>query len=289
MSLLLDSHKRDIARKIERERDARPAYTPSKPIDAGSADAAPARAIHLTKASTIKPRPVRWLWKDRAALGTLTLVGGREGIGKSILVYSIVADITRGRLEGDCYGTPRAVIIVATEDSWEHTIVPRLMAAGADLDRVYRVDVATSDLMNTTLSLPRDIANLEEAIREVNAAALVLDPLLSRLDVKLDSHKDQQVRLALEPLVAIADRTRLTQFGLIHVNKSDTNDPLSSLMGSRAFAAVARSVLFVMTDPDDENTRLLGTPKNNLGRLDLPTLSFRIDGAKVAQTEEGEV
>jgi hypothetical protein len=35
--------------------------------------------------------------------------------------------------------------------------------------------------------------------------------------------------------------------------------------------------------------RLLGTPKNNLGRSDLATLSFRIVGAKVAETSEGDV
>ena len=43
---------------------------------------------------------------------------------------------TRGYLPGACFGTPRAAIVVATEDSWEHTIVPRLMAAGADLTYV---------------------------------------------------------------------------------------------------------------------------------------------------------
>lgn len=77
--------------------------------------------------------------------------------------------------------------------------------------------------------------------------------------------------------------------GLIHVNKSSTTDPLTSLMGSRAFAAVARAVLFVMTDPEDEHARLLGQAKNNLGRMDLPTLSFRVVGAHVADTADGPV
>jgi len=57
--------------------------------------------------------------------------------------------------------------------------------------------------------------------------------------------------------------------GLIHVNKSVSTDALNTIMASRAFAAVARWVLFVMIDPDDESTRLLGLPKNNLGRTDL--------------------
>ncbi len=78
--------------------------------------------------------------------------------------------------------------------------------------------------------------------------------------------------------------------GLIHVNKGTSGDALTMLMGSRAFAAVARAVLFAMADPDDETRRLLGQPKNNLGRTDnLPTLQFRIVSMKVADTPEGEV
>ena len=62
--------------------------------------------------------------------------------------------------------------------------------------------------------------------------------------------------------------------GLIHVNKSGSQDALNSIMGSRAFTAVPRAVLFVATDPDDETVRLAGEPKNNLGRTDLPTLGI---------------
>jgi hypothetical protein len=117
----------------------------------------------------------------------------------------------------------------------------------------------------------------------------VADPIISRLDAGLDSHKDGEVRQALEPLVAMLGRTGCSGLGLIHVNKSASADPLTTLMASRAFAAVARAVLFVMTDPDDETARLLGQPKNNLGRSDLPTLAFKIEGHKVAETDDGPV
>lgn len=247
------------------------------------------RQVSLTRASDITVRPVRWLWDGRVALGTLALLAGREGIGKSTVAYTLAADVTRGKLLGQYAGTPRAVIVAATEDSWEHTIVPRLMAAGADLDRVYRVDVTTAEGDLTGLSLPRDLIALEKAVHDVGAALILLDPLMSRLAANLDTHKDAEVRIALEPLTALADRTGSAVLGLIHVNKSSSGDPLTLIMGSRAFAAVARSVLFVMLDPDDEATRLLGQEKNNLGRTDLPTLTFRIVGTKVADTDEGPV
>jgi len=247
------------------------------------------RTVKLTRASDIRVRPVRWLWEGRVALGTLALLGGREGIGKSTVGYTLAADLTRGRLPGVNFGTARSVIVCATEDSWEHTIKPRLMAADADCDLIYRVDVATPEGMDTSLSLPRDLVELERSVREVGAALILLDPLMSRLDANLDTHRDAEVRLALEPLVRVADNTQAAIVGLIHVNKSQSTDPLTLLMASRAFAAVARAVLFVMTDPDDESTRLLGQPKNNLGRTDLPLLSFRISGAHVADTDDGPV
>lgn len=248
-----------------------------------------ARLLHLTPASQITVRPVRWLWQDRLALGTLALLGGREGVGKSICMYTLGASISRGTLLGVYFGTPRAVIVAATEDSWEHTIVPRLMAAGADLSRIFRVDVTTAQGVEGSLSLPSDLSELVRVINHVQAAVVILDPLLSRLDRALDTHKDAEVRQALEPLVGLAEACHVTVVGLIHVNKSASPDALTTLMASRAFAAVARSVLFVMTDPDDEAVRLLGMPKNNLGRTDLHSLSFRIVGAKVAETAEGDV
>src|SRR6185312_16391095 len=164
------------------------------------------------------------------------------------------------------------------------------MAAEADLDRVFRVDVTTSDDVDTGLSLPKDVAALERHIRDVDAALVLLDPLMSRLESSLDTHKDAQVRLALEPLVAIADKTHAAVLGIIHVNKDKTSDALTLIMGSRAFVAVARAVLFTMVDPDHDDRKLLGQPKNNLGRTDtLPTLTYTIESAHVADTDEGPV
>lgn len=248
-----------------------------------------ARRLVLTRASEIKVRPVRWLWERRVALGSLALLGGREGIGKSTVAYTLAADVSRGRLPGTYEGQPKAVIVAATEDSWEHTIAPRLIAANADLERIFRVDITTAEGVDTGLSLPRDLAAIEQAAIEQEVALILLDPLMSRLDSGLDTHKDAEVRLALEPLTALANRVGAAVLGLIHVSKATSSDPLTLLMGSRAFAAVARAVLFVMVDPDDDNTRLLGEPKNNLGRTDLPTLSFTIESAHVADTDEGPV
>ncbi len=247
------------------------------------------RHLQLTPASAIKLRKVKWCWEGRLALGTLGLLAGPEGLGKSTASYTIAADLTRGQLRGEYLGTPKAVLVCATEDSWGHTIAPRLHAAGADLDLVYRAEIQLADDILVGLSLPLDVLEVENAAREVDAALLVLDPLISRIEGALDTHRDGDVRKALEPLVSMADNTNMSILGLIHHNKSGSTDPLNVIMASKAFTAVARSVHTVISDPDDETglRRFFGTPKNNLGRIDLPTLSFVIK-SWTYDTEEGE-
>jgi hypothetical protein len=250
-------------------------------------DEATGRQCALTPASTIRVRPVFWLWEGRLALGTLALLAGNVSLGKSTVALWVAARVTRGALPGQFFGQPKSVLIAATEDSWEHTIVPRLMAADADLTRVFRIEVITGTITGN-LILPRDQDEVEQALHEQDAALLILDPLIPRLSSKLDTHRDGEVRQALEPFVAVADRSRAAMIGLIHHNKSGSTDPLELVMASRAFTAVARSVQTVIRDPNDETgaRRLFGTVKNNLGREDLPALAFTIT-THVIDTEEG--
>ena len=238
--------------------------------------------LKLTAASQIQIEPVFWLWQNRLALGTLSLLAGREGLGKSTLAYWLAAQVTLGRLPGEFLGTPRSVLVCATEDSWAHTIVPRLTAAGADLDQVWKVD-AVEHGFEVGLSLPKHTEQVQEIAVSTDSALLLLDPLMSRLDAKLDTHKDAEVRRALEPLSALARDGRLSVLGLMHHNKSGSSDLSNSVMGSRAFSAVARSVCSVIPDPDDESgrRRIFGTWKNNLGPDDLASLAFTIEGFEI--------
>ena len=130
---------------------------------------------------------------DRLALGSLALLAGREGLGKSTVAYWMAGQITRGTLPGEYAQQARPVLVCATEDSWEHTIVPRLMASNADLNKIFRVEVV-SDEVHVGLSLPRDIVAVRNVANELGAAMLLLDPLMSRLDARLDTHKDAEVR-----------------------------------------------------------------------------------------------
>jgi hypothetical protein len=239
--------------------------------------------IVATPLSQIEPQPTDWLWNGRMALGAFNLLAGREGLGKSTVAYWAAAEVTHGRLDGHFFGKPKSVIIAATEDSFPKTIVPRLLAAGANLDRIFRVDVAETDGVLRELLLPLDINGLGAAVTENDAALVILDPLMSRISGAIDTHKDADVRQALEPITRICEQTNATLLGVIHHNKMATDDPNSAVMGSRAFTAVARAVHSVVSDPEDEvgARKIFETTKNNLGRLDLAALAFTIEGVDI--------
>lgn len=253
---------------------------------AESSDGTPARRLVLTPASQIRIRPVRWLWEARLPLGAIALVPGREGIGKSLFLAWLAARVTRGQLPGELYGQPRPVIYAATEDDWSYTIAPRLVAAGADLDMVYRVDVDTDGLVGQ-LTLPRDCEALAAEIRRMGVALLAADPLLSLISSSINSNRDQELRTALEPLARLAGDTGCSVVGLAHFNKSAATDALTLITGSRAFAAVARAVLAIAFDPASEDgSCVLSQEKNNLGRTDLPSLRYVVREAQIPTDED---
>lgn len=244
-----------------------------------------ARKVVVTLASQIEPRPVRWLWPDRIPAGALTLLAGREGIGKSLVGVHLAAQLTRGTLPGQREGRPARVMFATSEDAWEFTMVPRLLAAGADLTRVGRVQVDDAGMV-TGITTPVDVPELSAYIGAHDVAMLVLDPLTSVMDGRIDAHRDREVRTALEPLGKLAEDTGAAVLGLVHLGKGIGTDPVNLILGSRAFSAVARLALVAARDPDDDATNVLSVEKSNLGRIDVAALTYRIDGAQVA-TEEG--
>src|SRR5262245_64740261 len=114
-------------------------FRPKAKNDASSHVGARAGAELIAQcAADVTPQPVEWLWPGRVALSKLTLIAGEAGLGKSQLSIAMAAAVTTGG-EWPC-GEGRApegnVIILSSEDSAEDTVVPRLMAAGADRERV---------------------------------------------------------------------------------------------------------------------------------------------------------
>jgi hypothetical protein len=243
------------------------------------------RQVRLTPASAIKPRRQPWLWAGKLPLGELALTVGRGAVGKSCFHARVISDITHGRLQGDLFGTPRACAIASTEDSWEHTIVPRLIVSGANLDMVYRLSTVTEEGVDVSISLPADLPSLESVIFEHRIALVSVDPLLGVVGDSIDSHKDAEVRRALQPLVDVAHTTGCSILGNAHFTKSSAGT-VDGIMGSAAFGNVPRSVLAFVKDVEAGHCTMTQI-KNNLGPEDAAGWNYLII-AGYYDTDEGE-
>jgi hypothetical protein len=115
---------------------------------------------------------------------------------------------------------------------------------------------------------------------------VVLDPLMSAISDRLDTHVNREVRQALDPLARIADQTDAVFAGIAHFNKSSGADASSLITGSGAFKDVARFIFGFATDPED-GTQVITQTKNSLGLSNLPSFAYRITEA-VVPTEMGD-
>jgi hypothetical protein len=242
------------------------------------------RRLLLTPASAIEPEPVVWAWTDqgqgRIPAGALSLAAGREGTGKSSFGIWLAAHLTRGTLPGAFHGRPAAIIYAAVEDSWRHTLVPRMVAAGADLHRVLRVDVTADQAHTGTLCLPLDNRLLEQAIRDHNVALVVMDPLMSMISEQVDTHRERQTRTVLDSLNALAERTGAVVLGIAHFSKARGTDASSLITASAAFRNVPRAIFGFAHDPHN-GAHVMSQTKSSLGRPDLPSLAYTIEATTI--------
>jgi hypothetical protein len=234
---------------------------------------------------------VSWTWRDRLPRGAVALLAGQAGLGKSTLTLELAARLTRGELAGDLLHTPSSVLIVTFEDHLASVVVPRLLAADADLRRIEFVAVKCDDGTDGLLTFPDDLPLVETKAVELGARLLIVDPVVAALSGSIDGNRDQSIRRALAPLAALSERCDLSTVAVVHLNKQQA-DLLSRVGGSVGFVGAARSVLAFARDPEDPegdagSQRIVLHAKSNWGAL-APTLAARIEGRTVQQPNNAD-
>lgn len=275
--------------EIEREERARESRDVLRRMDA-AANGSGRRKLVLTAASDVNPRPLRYLFEPYVPLGKLTILAGAGGQGKSQTTCLIAAATTTGDLPGSLQGTPARALMVSAEDDPEDTIVPRLAAAGADLERVSFIDMRDHDEdgrpIPSGVSLPGDAGHIRQAVENTGARLIVLDPVTGLLDDNHSSWNGQQVRRALAPLADLAREHACAVVCVMHPNKASGTNALARIADSGAFTQLARSVLFQGPDPADPagergQHKVLAVPKANLAGPGQHALALAIQPATV--------
>jgi hypothetical protein len=226
-------------------------------------------SLELICASDVTCIPVRWIWPGWLAAGKLHILAGAPGTGKTTIALAISAAVSAGTALPDGSSPPNGrVVIWSGEDGFDDTLAPRLKFAGADMSAVYFVGKMLSDGERRPFDPASDMAVLEQKIRALGGVSLlVIDPVVSA--VSGDSHRNTEVRRALQPLVDLASNLGIAVLGISHFSKSSVGrDPIERVTGSIAFGALARVVMVTASaNDDDENNgwRLLTRAKSNIG------------------------
>lgn len=225
----------------------------------------------------------RWIAKGRLPRAAVSLLVGDEGIGKSLLWVWIVAAITTGKALEE-FGIPARrpghVLLVCTEDDWSTTVLPRLIVAGADLNRVSVI--CTEDDGSGSPVFPRDmhLVNLAEPKPDL----IVVDAWLDTVSAGLNVKDPQHARQALHPWKEAAVHLDAAALLLTHTNRVASGNARDKYGITSELRKKARMTLFAQLD--DEDHLVVGPEKSNIVGA-IPASKFTIDAIEhFAPTEE---
>ena len=217
-----------------------------------------AETVKIIRMSDVELTPVEWLWKPYLPFGKLSVLQGNPGEGKTYFAMHLAAACTNGKLLPNMERMePFNVIYQTAEDGLGDTVKPRLIEAGADLDRVLVIDDSEVQL---TLSDER----IEKAIIENNARLVIIDPIQAYLGADVDMNRANEVRPIFMRLGQVAQRTGCAILLIGHLNKAAGMQSLQRGLGSIDIAAAVRSVLFIGKLKHDPTMRILTHEKSSL-------------------------
>ena len=208
--------------------------------------------VDLIRATDIRPQGIDWIWREHLASGKLHLIAGMAGTGKTTIALSLAATLTTAGTWPDdtqCRWS-KNVLIWSGEDDIDDTLLPRLLANGANTDRIFFIS-GKKDGEKRPFDPASDMPGLLEKAKKLgNVGLIVVDPIISA--VRGDSNKNGDVRQGLQPIVDMALELKCAVLGVTHLSKGgEGRNPLERVTGSLAFGAVARIVFGTAKNTDE--------------------------------------
>ncbi len=218
----------------------------------------PGRRARLTCAVDLKPCAVEWLWSGRVPLGMITMFAGDPKLGKSYVTLAMAAALSRGLPlpMSDRPDRPGSTILMSAEDDPARTIVPRLVAGGADLTKIHILESVI--LANGSEALPSLRADIDAitaaAARLGDCRLIVIDPVSAYLK-GVDDNRNAALRGVLTPLNRLAERLGAAVVLVSHLTKAGSANRKHRVLGSIAYVGACRANHLFVADPDDPTGR----------------------------------
>jgi len=225
--------------------------------------------VKTTRLSDYESEDNRWLWEPYIAQGTVSLISGLGGKGKSFLSMAIAAAVTKGLpLPGDiAHLPPSNVLLKNAENHLKRMIRPRADIVGADLDRIILLDEEEKRL---TLTDDR----LERVIVQDNVALAIIDPLQAHLPRGISMNNAESIRPVFTHLANVAERTNCAIVLVGHVNKGNSASS-DRLLGSADIYNSVLSAMIVGKIDKEQGISALHHHKSNMDELG-PSQAFRL-------------
>jgi RecA/RadA recombinase len=231
--------------------------------------ATPILTFDLQTFAETPEREIDWLWPGVVPRGMVSLIGGKQGLGKSFLICDLAARVSSGEQMPD--GTnhpPGKVLLLAREDDASCVLLPRLRAAHADLSRVCW-SVFANTATGSSIDLAAHVHLLVEATATHAFDLIVVDTFAAFAPVGTDANAAQDVRLLLDALTRLARQTGAAVVVVAHLRKTGQGDgdPMDAIAGSAQMTAGVR-VATLLDKGVGEGERWFRVVKSNLGKID---------------------
>lgn len=239
----------------------------------------PSTGMKYVCMNDVDEQEIDWVWPEKIARGELCIIAGEPGASKTMVAVDLAARVSVGATIplGDkpiCKGN---VVFLTSENDPAKVLRPRLVAAGADLSKVFLIASSLTEVDGNGKTKKKHVALAEDAEKigkimgEINDVVLLIIDPISEYMGKKDANNNADVRDMLATLTDHVRSHNVAILAIAHFNKkTEVTSASSRINGSIGFAGAARTAFAVGKvtkeegEDDGQEEKYFSMVKNNL-------------------------